>query len=169
MNQERNAHATTEITIGGGYAVEPGTYEATLIALEDFEYDDGEGKKTLRRWTFGMENETDPEGNPISIDGVSSLATGPKSKAFSWLAALLERAPVTGEKYTPAMLIGRGCMVTVELNAEGFSKVAAVVPQPKRRAPAAAPQAAQAAPEPVGAFVGAPATPPLADDAGLPF
>lgn len=153
------------MTIGGGYTVEPGTYPAMLTALEDFDYDDGEGKKTLRRWTFALDGEVDPEGKAVTIDGVSSLATGPKSKAFGWLTALLARAPVTGEKFTPSMLVGRECMVTVELNADGFSKVAAVVPQPKRRAAAPAP-----APVP-GEFTGAPVTPPLitAATADLPF
>lgn len=152
------------MTIGGGYTVEPGTYEATLIALEDFQYDDGEGNKTLRRWTFGLESEVDPEGKPITIDGVSSTATGPKSKAFGWLAALLGRPPVTGETFTPSMLVGRGCMVTVELNAEGYSKVAAVVPQPRRGRVAAAPTAVEETAE----FAGAPVT-PAAEPAELPF
>lgn len=166
MTQTRTAPVAGELTmtIGGGYTVEPGTYEATLIGLEDFQYDDGEGNKTLRRWTFGLENEIDPEGKPVTIDGVSSTATGPKSKAFGWLTALLNRAPVTGETFTPSMLVGRGCMVTIELNAEGYSKVAAVVPQPRRR-PAAA-----VAPEPE--FVGAPAAtaaPAREPEDALPF
>lgn len=159
------------MTIGGGAVVDPGTYEATLIALEDFEYDDGEGKKTLRRWSFGLEHEVDADGHPVTIDGVSSLATGPKSKAFTWLAALLERPPVTGETFTPSMLIGRSCMITVELNAEGFSKVAAVVPQPKRRngngaAVAAAPAASAPAAAPVTAT---PAAAAGEDPDALPF
>ena len=135
------------MTIGGGASLEPGTYEATLTALEDFHYDDGEGEKTLRRWTFGTDEVDAATGEAISIDGVSSLATGPKSKAFAWLTALIGRTPTTGESFTPSTLVGRPCMVTVILNDDGYSKVSAVVPPPKRKPVAA----------PAPAFVAAPA------------
>lgn len=122
------------MTVGAIPTVEPGTYAAYLAELEDFDYEDGEGHKTLRRWTFALEGETDSEGNPASIDGVSSLALGPKSKAFSWMSALLGRNLETGETITRSMLIGKQCLVTVVLNDEGYSKVSAVVPAPKKRA-----------------------------------
>ena len=126
---------TTEeltIDIGGAASLEPGTYEATLIGLEHFEYDDGEAPKTLRRWTFGTDELDPATGEPISIDGVSSLARGPKSKSYLWLTALLGKAPEPG-KFTASSLIGRPCMITVELNEAGYSKVVAVVPPPKRK------------------------------------
>ena len=121
------------MTIGGGIEVEPGTYLATLTDLTDFTYDDAEGSKTLRRWTFAADDWVDAAGNHITLDGVSSLATGPKSKAYGWTAALLGRTPVTGETLRKSDLVGRDAMVTVILNDDGFSKIATVVPAPKRK------------------------------------
>ena len=147
------------MTVGATATVDPGTYSAYLAELADFEYDDGEGNKTLRRWTFALEGEVDSEGKPAAIDGVSSLALGPKSKAFAWMSALLGRVPVTGEQITRSQLIGLACLVTVVLNQEGYSKISAVVPAPRKRAGVAAPVAAPAATAAVSA-------PPDAD--GLP-
>jgi len=122
------------MTVGAIVTVEPGTYPATLTNLEDFDYDDGEGKKVLRRWTFALTDELDSDGNPAVLDGVSSLALGPKSKAFGWISALLGRTPDKGEQITRSMLVGKACLVTVVEKDDGYSKIEAVVPAPKKRA-----------------------------------
>jgi hypothetical protein len=113
--------------IGQVTTVEDGTYPATLTNVENFEYQDG----FLRRWTFALD-AVDSDGNPATVDAVSSTALGPKSKAFGWIAALLGRTPEKGEEIRRSMLVGRSCLVTVVLNADGYSKIEAVVAALKR-------------------------------------
>jgi hypothetical protein len=136
------------MTVGVVVTIDPGTYPATLTNIEDFDYDDGEGKKILRRWTFNLSDELDSEGNPANIDGVSSLALGPKSKAFAWMGALLGRTPEKGEQITRSMLVGRECLVTVVLTVDGYSKIKEVVPLPRKRTAGTSPSAPATAPFP---------------------
>jgi len=124
------------MTVGAVPIVPDGTYPATLIGLEDFDapdFNNPEDTKTLRRWTFGLDGEVDPDGNPAEIDGVSSTALGPRSKAYGWLEALLGRKLEKGESVTRSSLLNKPCLVRVEANDDGYSKIAAVVPAPKAR------------------------------------
>lgn len=130
MNQEMT------MTVGAVPIVPDGTYPATLIGLEDFEapdFNNPEDNKTLRRWTFGLDGEVDADGNPAEIDGVSSTALGPRSKAYGWIEALLGRKLEKGETIGRGMLLNQHCLVTVAQNEDGYSKIAAVVPAPKAR------------------------------------
>ena len=125
------------MTVGAIATVEDGTYPATLIGLEDFEapdFNNPEDNKTLRRWSFGLNDEVDSEGNPAEIDGVSSIALGPRSKAYGWIEALLGRKLEKGESITRSQLLNKECLVKVEQNDMGYSKITGVIPTPKKRA-----------------------------------
>lgn len=124
------------MTVGAIAIVADGTYPATLIGLEDFEapdFNNPEDTKTLRRWTFGLDGEVDVDGNPAEIDGVSSTALGPRSKAYGWIEALLGRKLEKGETVTRSQLLNQNCLVKVEQNADGYSKIVAVLPPLKAR------------------------------------
>jgi len=124
------------MTVGAVPIVADGTYPATLIGLEDFDapdFNNPEDTKTLRRWTFGLDGEVDADGNPAEIDGVSSTALGPRSKAYGWIEALLGRKLEKGETVTRSQLLNKSCLVQVAANEDGYSKIAAVLPALKAR------------------------------------
>jgi hypothetical protein len=146
---------------------QPATYPAMLVGIEPFVINEGTPEaKTLIRWAFSLDDEIDPETNStLILDGVTSTATGPKSKMRPWVTALLGRS--LDEAVTlsalKAQAVGRPCLVVVDINDDGYSKVFNVIPPAKvKPAPAAAAQP--------GEFDGAPVTPKAASDAdSLPF
>ena len=130
--------------------VEPGTYPGTLGALATFTYGEGPDTKTLLRWTFFLDYPVDEHGIGMEVEGVSSLAMGPKAKAFGWVAVLIGRNPGKDDAFRQADLIGKRCLVTVILNDDGYSKVSTLVPEPKAPQKASVPPQAPE-PTPVGA------------------
>lgn len=109
-------------------------HPATLVALErkilpsQF---DPTGFAPAIIWTFALE---DIEGT--TVDGTSSEATGPKSKARPWLEALLGKAQTAAllrGRIDKSALIGRQALVLVAINDNGYPKVANVLPAQKAR------------------------------------
>lgn len=124
------------MTVGGTPIVEDGTYPGNLIALEDKQVpdrDNPEDTMTLRIWTFGLD-ALDSDGNPAEVEGISSTALGPRSKAYKWIAALLGRKLENGEQITRKMLLNQPCLVAVAANDNGYSKVTDVLPPQKVKA-----------------------------------
>lgn len=178
--------ATADMELNFGKPIpkaEAATYPAVLTGIDPFKINEGTAEaKTLLRWDFMLAGVEDPEvpGQSLILDGVTSLATGPRSKMRAWVTALLGRAldEKIGLSGLRTALINKECFVQVEINEAGYSKVANVVP-PVRK-PASPPVAAPAPiAEPMttlpnqvdpGSFTGAPVTPPL-DQKGddLPF
>lgn len=153
----------TDIELNFGTPIpkaEAGTYPAMLVGLEPFKINEGTNDaKTLIRWEFSLDGTDDPEipGQPIILDGVTSLATGPRSKMRPWVTALIghnleEQLALSALRM---QVLGKACLVTVEINDAGYSKVANVVPPPRQPARPAAP-----AP---GEFSGAPAPQPIGE------
>jgi hypothetical protein len=64
---------------------------------------------------------------------VSSTALGPRSKAYGWIEALLGRKLEKGESITRSQLLNKTCLVKVEQNDDGYSKITAVFPAPRAR------------------------------------
>jgi hypothetical protein len=142
---------------------EPGTYPALLGGIEPFLINEGTADaKTLLRWDFLIAGVEDPEvpGQALILDGVTSLATGARSKMRAWVTALLGRGldEKVGLSELRSQLVNKECFVQVEINESGYSKVANVVP-PARK-PATAPPAQP------GEFSGAPTTPPMTAPGG---
>jgi hypothetical protein len=152
------------ITAGAQQAdIEPGVYEVTLTDISEPrvifpQTGVNAGKEvTLRDWTFHLEDGTE-------IRGSASTASGPKSKTFAWLTALLGGTPpVIGTSYPRDQLIGRVALATVTIDESGWAKIQNLSALPKARPQpvAAVPVAAPAAAAPTAA---APAT-----GADLPF
>ncbi len=141
----------TDIELNFGAPVpkaEPGSYPAMLVGIEPFLINEGTPEqKTLIRWDFSLDGLEDPDapGTALVIDGVTSTATGERSKMRPWLVALIGKAP--DEKLSLSALrdtaVGRECLVTVEINKSGYSKVENVARAIRKpaTAPAPAPQA----------------------------
>lgn len=148
---------------------EAGTYAALCVGVEPFVINEGTADaKTLIRWEFSLDGTDDPEtpGQPVILDGVTSTATGPRSKMRPWVGALLGRnlEEALSLSALRAQVLGHPCQVVVEINDSGYSKVANVIAPPRMPARPAKPAAV-----PADAFVGAPTTPaPLPAD-NLPF
>jgi len=117
---------------------DPGTYPAMLVGITPFVInEDTPDVKTLMRWDFSLDEMEDPEipGAELILDGVTSLATGPRSKMRPWVTALLGKAlddRITLEELR-SQAVGRECLITVEINEAGYSKVANVVPPARKK------------------------------------
>jgi hypothetical protein len=124
------------LEIGGD--VTPGTYQCTLIELERFEiistgeFDTPAGEAIPKlRWLWATEDGT-------TIEGSTSLATGPRSKMRAWMAAIGVDLSKPGTVKLSS-LIGREALVNVSLNEQGYAAIASIVAVPakpqRRKAP----------------------------------
>ena len=126
-----------DITITAGAPqsdIEPGTYEVTIIEISEPRVINPQtgpnaGKEvTLRDWTFALEDGTE-------IRGSASTASGPKSKTFAWLTALLGGTPpVVGQSYPRSQLIGREALATITIDEGGWPRITNLSARPKARA-----------------------------------
>lgn len=130
--------------------IAPGTYIVTLtdISAPRTIYPQSgvnAGKEvTLRDWTFALEDGQE-------ITGSASTASGPKSKTYSWLTALLGGTPpAVGTNYPKSQLLGRMALATIAIDEGGWPKIQNLSAMPRQMAAAAAPTRA-AAPQPVAA------------------
>jgi hypothetical protein len=142
--------------------IAPGVYVVTLTDISEPrtilpQTGVNAGKEvTLRDWTFALEDGSE-------VRGSASTASGPKSKTFAWLTALLGgQPPQVGQSYPRTQLVGRMALATISVDEGGWPKIAnlsalpasmvtggvpagAVAAAPTA-APVAAPPAAQARP-----------------------
>jgi hypothetical protein len=122
----------TEETLTVGGDIEPGTYPCTLIELERFEivstgeYDTPAGEVIPKlRWLWSTDDGT-------TIEGSTSMATGPRSKMRAWMAAIgvdLSK-PTT---VTLRDLLGSSALVSVKLNDNGYVAIDSIVALPKSK------------------------------------
>lgn len=123
------------LKVGGGPVdIEDGVFAATLIGLEPFTYEHAEGPRQLLRWTFSLDDYETAE-TTVSVEGVSSMALGVKSKAYGWLTSLLgpERM-LERPELRKHDLLGRECLVEIAHDDKGYAKVRSVLARPKRKA-----------------------------------
>jgi hypothetical protein len=154
------------ITISAGAPasdITPGVYEVTLTDISEPrtiypQTGANAGKEVqLRDWTFALE-----DGREVTDS--ASTSSGPKSKTYAWLTALLGGTPPTvGQSYPKSQLVGREALATIAIDEGGWAKIANLSARPRARA---------AGPVAVAAPVTAPAQPvvaqPVAAD-DLPF
>lgn len=120
---------TDTLTIGGD--IEPGTYLCTLIELERFsiistgEFDTPAGEEIPKlRWLWATEDGS-------TIEGSTSLATGPRSKMRAWMGAIgVDLAKPADIKLST--LVGREALVNVAFNESGYATIASVVAPPSK-------------------------------------
>jgi hypothetical protein len=132
--------------------LKPGVYEVTLTDISGPraifpQSGPNAGKEVqLRDWTFALEDGTE-------VTGSASTASGPKSKTYAWLTALLGGSPpAVGQSYPKSQLIGREALATIAIEEGGWAKIANLSARPTARAstPPAPPERPQAA-QPVAA------------------
>lgn len=115
----------------GGPDVEPGTYEVTLTAIE--------GPRTITaktgpnagtdfeifEWQFALEDDT-------IITATTSTASGPKSKMYGFLTALLDgQPPAVGSSFEAGDLVGRMCLATVVQSESGWPRIDHLTAKPR--------------------------------------
>jgi len=125
---------TDLITITAGAQqtdIEPGVYQVTLTEISEprtiFPQTGANAGKevTLRDWTFALDNGTE-------VRGSASTASGPKSKTFAWLTALLGGTPpLVGSSYPRDQLIGREALATITIDEGGWAKIQNLSALPK--------------------------------------
>jgi hypothetical protein len=149
---------TITITAGApALDIEPGTYEATLAAISEprtiFPTTGANAGQEVEilDWTFVLDGGEE-------IRGTTSLSSGPKSKLFGWMTALLGgKAPEVGAALAwtddghvtlgGQQLDGRIVNATIGLNEGGWPKITALsAPPVKRSRPAPVAAAAEVEP-----------------------
>ena len=112
------------VDIGGD--IEAGTYTAELVGFEPFDWDDDGEVKHLIRWQFAIGEA----GSTVEM--VTDTYVGVRNKFRKLLVACGVDASKPG-RVNLRDLVGSVVMITVILNADGFSKVDAVVPAPRAK------------------------------------
>lgn len=153
----------------GSVELPDGVYPVTLTDLKDPKTVTAQrGPKAgeeiqLIDWVFAVD-EGPSEG--IELQSSTSTASGPKSKMFAYLTALLGgKAPAVGTKFEKTDLLGRRALATVKTDDAGWPRIENLGAMPASMLQAGfqratAPAAAAATPVAVGAA-------PAGDD--LPF
>lgn len=138
------------ITIGSGAPsdVEPGTYTVILTELSDpktvlAQKGPRAGEEIeLLEWTFTID-EGELEGTQLRDS--TSTSSGPKSKLFGWVTALLGKAPAPGVGFEKADLVGRRALASVIVGDSGWPRIGSLIPIPTAKPKAAAAVPAQVA------------------------
>lgn len=101
--------------------VPDGIYSAAFEKVEAVEEGgfDGNG---FRKWHFLV----DVNGVLMPLTGVTSFSTGPKSKAYEWLTAILGRGLQAGEAIDDP--VGKRVTIRVGRNPKGYAKIIALEP-----------------------------------------
>jgi hypothetical protein len=185
---KRRSIVTLSITVGSGVPddqLPPGNYPASLKSVVEKTIEVKGENRDVYEWTFLVPTQDDDgqPGDPISVSGLSSQMTGPKSKTAAFLVALLGPSAVQpGATFTMNDLIGKQCLIQTDLNDAGYHKVVGATPlpvtsavRPTNRAAVgeatpAGPVAASVAPESgVASVPQAPKASAEDPDADLPF
>lgn len=141
-------------------ALPAGVYPAVLLGIEK---GTSEQFGDFLKWSFNVRTA---DGGEAPLSAVSSISTGPKSKAYKWAAAMLGRNPAAGQ---PEDLEGLTCQLHVTVNEEGFNRIESVLPLASTAPPRTAPPAMDAPPARLAPAVSAAAFDVAPVSADLPF
>jgi hypothetical protein len=148
----------------GAFGGPDGAYQATLVAIEGPRpaTNSRTGEEfSLLDWVFAIEGAPD---DACLVWASTSVASGPKSKMYGFLTALLGgRAPAVGQSFEASDLVGRQALVTIRRDEDGWLKVENVSAMPTAVQPTAEPTA----PATPAAATAATAATPLSDAATL--
>jgi hypothetical protein len=82
----------------------------------------------VRDWDFAIVLDDGTDGPHIRA--TTSMATGPLSKAYAFLAALLGRQPKDGEEFELHDLVGLEAIATIGLSDSGYPRIETLGPLP---------------------------------------
>ncbi len=136
------------VSAGAQIDIEPGAYEVTLTAISEPrliypQTGPNAGREVaLRDWTFALDNG-------LEVRAGASTASGPKSKTYAWLTALLGgRPPAVGSSYPRDQLIGRMAVATISIDDGGWPRITTLSAKPKDKTARPVETPAQAALKP---------------------
>lgn len=130
----------------GGPDIEAGVYTVILTGID--------GPKTIIPqsgvnagkevsifdWTFAVD-EGEYEGT--EIQATTSVSSGPRSKMYAFLTALLDgKAPAVGASFEATDLVGRRALATISRSESGWPRVENLGALPKAMRPTVAPKPA---------------------------
>ena len=110
-----------------------GTYPGICVGIVPFTInEDTNDQKTLLRWEAQLTGvpDLDEAGEPdVIVDGVTSLATGERSKMRPWVRALAGSDPTVKVSLSElrAICVGKPCLVQV-IHKDGWAKIGAILP-----------------------------------------
>jgi len=128
---------TFQITVNSGVPegeLEPGTYPAACDGVEQKTINvKGEDREVyIWKYLVATENDDGSAGEPVAVEGLTSTMSGPMSKTFKTLVALLGAEAVqAGVSFELGDLKGKQCLVVVAHNDSGYAKVTEVMSLPK--------------------------------------
>ena len=113
----------------GGVEIPDGVYPVVLTAitgpkLVTAQQGPNAGKEIeLFDWTYAIDAPGTPEDG-TEITASTSTASGPKSKMFSWLTALMGgKPPAVGTKFEVIDLVGRAALATIRTGESGWPRL----------------------------------------------
>lgn len=118
-----------------------GTHTLKCISIENDEIESLR-EPAVWRFTFVCEDEFDPNGNPIEIDGIASRYLSPLSKAWGWCEALGMKLEV-GKRHDLEGAVGGVALGKVihkaSANGAKYARLDELIPLPKGAAPTPTP------------------------------
>lgn len=112
----------------GGSDLPDGVYSVTLVQISEPKTVTAQrGPKAgqdidLLDWTFAVDDGGQFDGETIQAS--TSMASGPKSKMFNWLTALLGgRPPLIGASFERTDLVGRRALATIRKDEAGWPRL----------------------------------------------
>ncbi len=160
----------------GGPEIEDGVYPVILLEIR--------GPKTVTAqrgpkagqdidlfdWTFAIDGGV---LDGTTVDTSTSTASGPKSKMYSYLTALMGgKAPLVGASFEATDLVGRQALATIRKDDSGWPRIENLGAMPTTMRMPFPAAAAATTPAPVAAMAGVGLARPgtaVASDADLPF
>jgi hypothetical protein len=141
----------------GGSDLPDGVYSVTLVEISEPKTVTAQrGPKAgqdinLLDWTFAVDDGSQFDGETIQAS--TSMASGPKSKMYSWLTALLGGIPpAIGQSFERTDLTGRRALATIRKDESGWPRLENLGAIPAAMlAPAAPAAASRMAPSPAAA------------------
>lgn len=117
----------TSIVIGsGGPTIADGVYSVILTGLGEKTIIPGSGPNTgqeidIYSWDWAVD---EGEYENLELQSTTSFASGPKSKLYSYITALLGgKPPESGTKFEVGDLVGRRALATVRTAENGWPKI----------------------------------------------
>lgn len=124
----------------GAPTIPQGTYPASVVGITEkslaTKYSKPGQEDDFLEWTWLVHL---PGGHTEEIRSLTTTATGPKSRVFEYLMALLGKVDI-GDGFEESDLVGKQAMLSIIINDDGFSKVDRVVAMPAQAAPAKGPK-----------------------------
>ena len=113
------------------YTIEPGVVQATLTHINDVGELGGRYNKRKIAITFELDRQyktANGELRNMTINGLYTPTMNELSNLFKLVSGLLGRKLITGETFNSEDLIGKRCMLAIEIGDNNYPQIANVLP-----------------------------------------